>query len=88
MELVLKSDWLYVMDNVLTPEECEEVIVTAESLMKKSTTIGEDIKDYRTSSNAYIDEDTEIPALKKINLETEMLTELPLENQEHTSVVK
>ena len=88
MELVLKSEWLYVMDNVLTPEECKEVIMTAESLMTKSETIGQEIKDYRTSSNAYISNNTEIPALKKINLITELLTELPSENQEDTCVVK
>jgi len=88
MELVLKSDWLYVMDNVLTPEECEEVIRTGESMMTKSTTVGIEINDYRTSSNAFINKDTEIPALQKINLITESLTELPLENQESTCIVK
>jgi prolyl 4-hydroxylase len=88
MELVLKSEWLYVIDNVLTPEECKEVIINADSIMEKSQTLGVEIRDYRTSSNAYIGKNTEIPALKKINLITEVLTELPLENQEDTCIVK
>ena len=88
MDLVIKSNWLYVMDNVLTPEECEEVIKTADTLMGKSATLGVEIKGYRTSSNAYIEKDTQIPALQKINLITELLTELPSENQEQTCVVR
>ena len=44
MDLVIKSNWLYVMDNVLTPEECEEVIKAADTLMGKSKTLGVEIK--------------------------------------------
>ena len=88
MELVIKSDWLYVMDNVLTSEECKELIEMANPAMEDSDTVGPDIKGYRTSSNTYIPKNTDNKLIQAINLITEGLTELPTENQEDICVVK
>ena len=88
MELVLKSDWLYVMDNVLTPEECKKVIEIGEKYMEKSTTMGEYKEGYRTSSNAYVSNRYDDPIIQKINLVTEVLTELPQDNQEELCIVR
>tara|TARA_R110001583_G_scaffold155567_1_gene307236 strand:- start:6429 stop:7010 length:582 start_codon:yes stop_codon:yes gene_type:complete len=88
MELVLKSDWLYVMDNVLTTEECEELISMGTPSMGDSSTVGKIIEGYRTSSNTYISKEIDNKMIQKINLVTEGLTELPTENQEDICVVK
>ena len=88
MELVIKSDWLYVMDNVLTPEECKELIKMAEPSMNKSSTVGKVIDGYRTSSNTYITKEMDNKLIQAINLITEGLTELPTENQEDICIVK
>ena len=88
MELVIKSDWLYVFDNVLTPEECKEIMDMAEDTMEKSRTVGEIIEGYRTSSNTFLDKNLETGIIQKTNLITQVLTELPLENQESICVVK
>tara|TARA_R100000900_G_scaffold103281_1_gene80186 strand:+ start:548 stop:1126 length:579 start_codon:yes stop_codon:yes gene_type:complete len=87
MELVLKSDWLYVMDNVLTPEECRQIIKHADPNMVESDTVGATIKGYRTSSNTYIPNGSN-PLMEKISLVTEVLTELPSKNQEDICVVR
>ena len=88
MELVLKSDWLYVLDNVLTPEECKEIIDYSNPYMQESETVGKDIENYRTSTNHFINRWVDKEFVKKINLVTEILTELPSENQEDICVVK
>tara|TARA_R110001606_G_C15250684_1_gene637349 strand:- start:85 stop:666 length:582 start_codon:yes stop_codon:yes gene_type:complete len=88
MELVIKSDWLYVMDNVLTPEECKELIKMAEPEMESSSTVGKTIHGYRTSSNTYISKDNDNDLIQKINLVTEGLTELPIDNQEDICIVR
>ena len=87
MELVIKSDWLYVMDSVLTPEECKEIIENGDPNMSKSETVGEEIKGYRTSSNTYVGNKS-TPLMEKISLITEVLTEIPMKNQEDLCVVK
>jgi len=76
------------MDNVLTPEECKEMIEYADNLMYKSTTVGKIIDGYRTSSNAYIPNHTDLPLIKKMNMVTEILTELPIDNQESVCIVR
>jgi|TARA_R100000908_G_scaffold64518_2_gene48783 prolyl 4-hydroxylase len=88
MELVIKSDWLYVMDNVLTSEECKELIEIAEPTLEDSTTVGTVIKGYRTSSNTYISKEIDNKVIQATNLITQVLTELPTENQEDMCIVK
>jgi len=88
MELVLKSDWLFVMDNLLTSEECKELINMADPTMNDSTTVGIVIDGYRTSSNTYISKEMDNKVIQAINLITEGLTELPIENQEDICIVK
>ena len=88
MELIIKSDWLYVMDNVLTPEQCKELMDIAEDKMHRSTTIGKEITGYRTSSNCYLPKDSEDEVVKITNTITEYLTDLPIENQEDICIVK
>ena len=88
MELIIKSDWLYVMDNVLTSEQCKELIEMAAPTMNDSTTVGTVIEGYRTSSNTYLSKDMDNKLIQAINLITEVLTELPTENQEDICIVK
>ena len=56
--------------------------------MYDSTTVGPDIKGYRTSSNTYLSKDMDNKLIQAINLITEVLTELPTENQEDICIVK
>ena len=88
MELVIKSDWLYVFDDVLTPEECEEIINLSEDNMKKSTTVGEEVEGYRTSWNTFLAKERKEEIILKTNLITEVLTSLPIKNQEDICVVR
>jgi len=87
MEIVIKSDWLYVMDNVLTPEECKDIIENGNPTMEKSTVVGQRIKGYRTSSNTFIPNNS-TPLMERISVITEILTETPSVNQEDLCVVK
>tara|TARA_R110000765_G_scaffold282120_1_gene379308 strand:- start:208 stop:780 length:573 start_codon:yes stop_codon:yes gene_type:complete len=88
MELVLKTNWLYVMDNVLTDEECDELINESDVNMKKSGVVGEKREGYRTSFNTFISNDKELNSIKELNLITQTLTDTELETHESLCIVR
>jgi len=89
MELVLKTHWLYVLDNVLTDEECDELIKESETSMEKSGTVGEKIDGYRTSFNTFISKhNKELNSIKEMNLITQTLTETKLNQHEDVCIVR
>ena len=80
MELVLKTHWLYVLDNVLTDEECDELIKESETSMEKSGTVGEKIDGYKHNK--------ELNSIKEMNLITQTLTETKLNQHEDVCIVR
>ena len=89
MELVLKTHWLYVLDNVLTDQECDELIEESEKSMKKSGTVGKEIEGYRTSFNTFISKhNKKLNSIKEMNIISETLTDTKLEQHEDVCIVR
>lgn len=75
-----------ILDNVLTKEECLELIEMGSRDMKKAGTLGANIEGYRTADNSWIYEST--PTTQKIIDLVEKESGLPAENQENIHIVK
>ena len=72
--------------NIITTNECNELIKIAKPKMINSTIIGEQIKDYRTAQNTWLFEKTDLcNNIKNIISEK---TNWPIENQEQIHIVK
>lgn len=72
--------------NILSIDECNELIEMSKSTMVDATTLGENIKNYRTAQNNWVSDETLLTVkIKKIILEK---TGLPIENQERIHIVK
>jgi prolyl 4-hydroxylase len=88
MELVLKTKWLYVMDNVLTDQECDELINESEESMYKSGTVGVERKNYRTSFNTFLSKTRDLDSIKETNLITQTLTDTDIETHESLCIIR
>jgi prolyl 4-hydroxylase len=72
--------------NVLSVDECNELIQISKDKLSEATTLGTNIKDYRTAENTWLFEKTELnDRIKNIISEK---TELPIEHQEAIHIVK
>lgn len=75
-----------IIDNVLTPSECDELIKLGVPQLKTATTLGENISGYRTAEGSWIFEET--PLTEKVQQIISVITGTPKENQESIHVVK
>lgn len=72
--------------NLLSVDECNELIQMSKDKLFEATTLGENVKDYRTANNTWLFEKTDLTdKIKNIVLEK---TNLPIENQEKIHIVK
>lgn len=72
--------------NLLSVDECNELIQMSKDKLFEATTLGENVKDYRTANNTWLFEKTDLTdKIKNIVLEK---TNLPIENQEQIHIVK
>lgn len=72
--------------NVLSVDECNELIQMSKYKLVKASTLGEKMKDFRTAENTWIyDKNVLTDKIKNIVSEK---TNLPIENQEQIHVVK
>lgn len=77
----------YIIDNVLTPEECKYIIEKAEPMFTRSSVVGvEGIDESRTSETAWIPRDD--PIALKVLIKAMEATGKKLENCEELQVVK
>lgn len=81
---------MVVIDNFLTPEECDHVIAIAEPKLKRSTVMGDkndEITDYRTSDNIFMRRN-EDPILARISDRVHKMVGIPIENQEALQILR
>ena len=78
----------WIFENVITKEECDSLIeyVKAGNMLKKSTTMGEQIPGYRTSSNCFVEYD-EHPVASKISSFISDIVFEPIEKFEDLQMV-
>jgi prolyl 4-hydroxylase len=72
--------------NILSVDECDELINISKNKLFTANTLGVKIKDYRTAENTWLFEKTDLTDKIK-NIVSEK-TFLPIENQEHVHIVK
>lgn len=72
--------------NILTKEECDDLIFLAKDKLGTATTLGENIKNYRTAYSTWLFEKNDLTTKIK-NIISEK-TNLPIENQEEIHIVK
>ena len=78
----------YVKDNVLTDEECDELIEQSEKSMEKSTVVGKEIDGYRTSFNTFINKKSKLNSIKELNVIAKTLTDTDLNQHEDVCIVR
>lgn len=75
-----------ILDNILTKEECSELIKMGSDKMQAATTLGTAIDGYRTAENSWIYDKTDLTEkIKNLVLKE---TGLPINNQEEIHIVK
>lgn len=85
---------IYTLENLLTPEECELLRISAVSTLKRSGTISKNpISDVRTSQNTFLStdsfKDTSVyEVLKRIDHVAATISGKPVENQEPLQVAR
>lgn len=72
--------------NVISINECNELIELSKNKLTHANTLGENIKDYRTADNTWLFEKTDLT--EKIQNIVSEKTNLPIENQEVIHIVK
>jgi prolyl 4-hydroxylase len=72
--------------NILNDTECENLIQLGKNKLIDATTLGVQIKNYRTAQNTWLFEKTELT--NKIQKIISEKTNLPIENQEQIHIVK
>lgn len=72
--------------NVISINECNELIKLSKNKLTQANTLGENIKDYRTAHNTWLFEKTDLT--EKIQNIVSEKTNLPIENQEVIHIVK
>ena len=78
----------WIFEDTITKEECDSLIeyVKAGNMLKKSTTMGEQIPGYRTSSNCFVEYD-EHPVASKISSFISDIVFEPIEKFEELQIV-
>jgi prolyl 4-hydroxylase len=72
--------------NILSVDECNELISISKDKLSEATTLGTKIKDYRTAEITWLIEKTDLN--EKIKNIVSEKTDLPIENQEQVHIVK
>ena len=89
--LRLLCSGIYCWDNFLTADECNAIIQTSKSDLKRSIVAGVDklhISSHRTSQGTSISDESISSISEKIRTSIRELTQLPVENQEEIKVIK
>jgi prolyl 4-hydroxylase len=74
--------------DVLTPEDCQELIDLADPKYQIATTLGDGDSDYRIAENAFIRLDEAHGTVKKIVNAISELTKTPITNMEDLTIVR
>jgi prolyl 4-hydroxylase len=72
--------------NILSVDECNELIRISKDKLSEATTLGTQIKDYRTAKTTWLFEKTELT--DRIKTIVSEKTNLPIEQQEQIHIVK
>jgi prolyl 4-hydroxylase len=72
--------------NILSIDECDELINISKDKLSEATTLGTQIKNYRTAETTWLFEKTDLS--EKIKNIVSEKTDLPIENQEQIHIVK
>lgn len=80
------NDWIIILDEAISPQLCDELIQHSKDHLKSSGILGDQIKNYRTSSDYFFENATDIT--KNLDEVVADLTSLALENQERLSIIK
>ena len=90
IEVVIKSDWLHVYDNVLDKEYCKSIIDHQKKRLinqeLEPVKIGGEDVNWRTSMQSFIPPNSDIDRL--LNTKTFELTKITPSNYEETSVIR
>lgn len=80
------TDWLLVVDDLLNHDQCQSLINKTEPLLKKSTLLGDQIDNYRTSNDFFYEQGSEENLLFS-NLITDLLG-IDCKQHEDLSIIK
>ncbi len=80
------NDWIIVLDEAILPELCDELIQHSKDHLKSSGILGNQIENYRTSSDYFFETATELT--KSIDEIVADFSSLAFENQEGLSIIK
>jgi len=75
-----------IIDNVLTPNECEHLIQLASKNFAPAGTLGKNIEGYRVADGMWIHQEDDVA--KKVRNMISVMTGNPIENQEQVHIVK
>ena len=73
-------------DNFIDSESCKKIIALGEAGMQKATTLGEDKEGYRIADTMFFDPNEKL--LKRIREVIAKRINLPIDNQEHMSIIR
>lgn len=75
-----------IVDNILSEQECQELIASGSAQLQAAATLGQNIAGYRTADNSWLYEESELT--NKIKEYISKDSGLPIENQEEIHIVK
>ncbi len=80
------NDWIIVLDSAISEQLCDALIEENKTHLKTSGILGEQIQNYRTSSDFFLEKSSTLS--KTIEDLIAEFTSLPYENQEGLSIIK
>jgi prolyl 4-hydroxylase len=80
------TNWIKIIDNFLTEDECLELIDSVKDKLSAASVLGQEIDGYRVATTSWINNKT--PLVNKIQTFLSKETNLPIENQEEIHIVK
>ncbi len=80
------NDWIIVLDEAISPQLCDELIQHSKDHLKSSGILGDQIENYRTSSDYFFAAATDLT--KSLDEIVADFTSLALANQELLSIIK
>ena len=88
MKIVMSNPWLVVIDHVLSPQQCKEIIDIGERKFEPSEEGGDRYQGIRTSGHCFISREDYCPGVKKLCEVTSMLTKTPPQHAENGCIIK
>lgn len=84
-KITVVNSWLIVVDNAISHELCDSIIEDSKFKLKASGILGAQIDKYRTSSDYFLNSETEYD--KVLSSVVREWTSIPIENFENASVI-